>query len=237
MNATTYDHSVEALQRKMLETADNPVRQHVVETAKNFKTSWVELGRALYSVWKDKLYKEWGFQKFETYTSQEIGIRKQTAMKLLRSYFFLEKEEPALLKRAVSDEDGGDPGDSSGDRPDGDGQEGSQVPSFESVELLRQAKNNKNLDKDDYEVLKKKIVDDGRDAVEVKKDLTQMIRERKELEPEEAREERRTVVVRRFLSTLKSLKMELEATKMLPAAIAKDVEALIERVNAELPAA
>jgi hypothetical protein len=237
MNATTYGRGVETLRRKMQETADNPVRRHVVETAKNFKTSWVDLGRALYSVWKDKLYKEWGFQKFETYTSQEIGIRKQTAMKLLRSYFFLEKEEPSLLKRAVSADDDGDTGEPSEDSPDCDGQEASQVPSFESVELLRQAKNNKKLDKDDYEALKKQIVDDGRDAVEVKKDLTRMIRERKELEPEEAREERRTAVVRRFLSTLKSLKMEMEAAKMLPASIARDVDALIERVNAELPAA
>ncbi|MCU0651169.1 MAG: hypothetical protein MUC52_02935 [Candidatus Omnitrophica bacterium] len=205
------------METKIRETADNPVRQHVLETAKGFKSSWIELGRALYSVYKDKLYKEWGFAKFETYTSKEIGIRNQTAMKLLRSYFFLEKEEPGLLK----DENEGstDP---------------SKIPSYESVNVLRLAKNNKSLDNDDYENLKKGVFSEGKDALEVRKDLTSIIRERKELDPEEAREEKRTAVIRRFLSTLKSLKMELETTKMLPASLTKDVSELIKRVEEEM---
>jgi TATA-binding protein-associated factor Taf7 len=208
---------MESMETKIRETADNPVRQHVLETAKGFKSSWIELGRALYSVYKDKLYKEWGFAKFETYTSKEIGIRNQTAMKLLRSYFFLEKEEPGLLK----DENEGstDP---------------SKIPSYESVNVLRLAKNNKSLDNDDYENLKKGVFSEGKDALEVRKDLTSIIRERKELDPEEAREEKRTAVIRRFLSTLKSLKMELETTKMLPASLTKDVSELIKRVEEEM---
>jgi hypothetical protein len=208
---------MEAMEHKIQETADNPVRQHVLETAKEFKSSWIELGRALYSVHKDKLYKEWGFATFEAYTSKEIGIRNQTAMKLLRSYFFLEKEEPGFLK----DENGA-------------ATEPARIPSYESVNVLRLAKNNKALDNDDYENLKKGVFSEGKDALEVRKDLTGMIRERKELEPEEAREEKRLVVIRRFLSTLKSLKLELETTKMLPASLTKDVSALIKRVEEEM---
>lgn len=208
---------MEAMEYKIKEMADNPVRQHVLETAKDFKSSWIELGRALYSVHKDKLYKEWGFATFEAYTSKEIGIRNQTAMKLLRSYYFLEKEEPGLLK----DENGALT-------------EPVKIPSYESVNVLRLAKNNKALDNDDYEDLKKGVLSEGKDALEVRKDLTSLIRERKELEPEEAREEKRLVVIRRFLSTLKSLKLELETTKMLPVSLTKDVDALIKRVQEEI---
>lgn len=214
---SSYATKLEAMEYKIKETADNPVRQHVLETAKDFKSSWIELGRALYSVHKDKLYKEWGFATFDAYTSKEIGIRNQTAMKLLRSYYFLEKEEPGLLK----DENGALT-------------EPVKIPSYESVNVLRLAKNNKDLDNDDYEGLKKGVFSEGKDALEVRKDLTSLIRERKELEPEEAREEKRMVVIRRFLSTLKSLKLELETTKMLPASLTKDVSALIKRVEEEM---
>ena len=208
---------MESMEYKIKATADNPVRQHVLETAKGFKSSWIELGRALYSVHKDKLYKEWGFATFEAYTSKEIGIRNQTAMKLLRSYFFLEKEEPGYLKDENTDS--ADP---------------TRIPSYESVNVLRLAKNNKSLDNDDYETIKKRVFQDGKDALEVKKDLTCMIRQRNELDPQEARDQKRIVVIKRFLSTLKSLKMELETTKMLPAGLTKDVDALIKKVEEEM---
>jgi len=208
---------LEAMEYKIRETADNPVRRHVLETARDFKSSWIELGRALYSVHKDKLYREWGFATFEAYTSKEIGIRNQTAMKLLRSYFFLEKEEPNFLK--TENADAGEP---------------AKIPSYESVNVLRLAKNNKNLDNNDYENLKRSVFEDGKDVFEVKKDLTNLIRERKELEPEEAREEKRAIVIRRCLSALKSLKTELESSKMLPASLTRDIAALIKRVEEEM---
>ncbi|MDD5595453.1 MAG: hypothetical protein PHY94_04300, partial [Candidatus Omnitrophica bacterium] len=90
--------SLENIEEKMGQLDENSFRYHVLENAKGFKSSWIELGRSLYTVLKDKLYKEWGYGSFDIYTVKEIGIRKQTAMKLLRSYYFLEKEEPAYLK-------------------------------------------------------------------------------------------------------------------------------------------
>jgi len=183
----------------------------------DFKSSWIELGRALYAVHRDKLYKGWGFATFEAYTSREIGIRNQTAMKLLRSYFFLEKEEPQYLRRR-----------------DDEPNEPSQIPSYESVNVLRLAKSNKSLDESDYENLKKGVFHDGKDAVEVRKDLLGLIRQRKELEPEEAREKKRTALIRRCLSTLKSLKMEIEAARMLPASLVRDISSLIKRLEEEM---
>ncbi|MDD2752919.1 MAG: hypothetical protein PHN59_07275 [Candidatus Omnitrophica bacterium] len=208
--------SLENIEEKMQELDQGSFRYHVLENAKGFKSSWIELGRSLYTVLKDKLYREWGYGSFDIYTVKEIGIRKQTAMKLLRSYYFLEKEEPAVLKKEFTES-----------------QNALSVPTFESVDVLRMAKN-KKIGEEDYQDLKKQVFEKGRDARDVKKDLTAIIRQRVELEPEEAREQRKTITDRRLLGTLRSLKQEIEIGKLLPAGIIRDAESLIKKIEAEL---
>ena len=209
--------SLDNIEQKMKDMDAGSLRYHILENAKNFKVSWVELGRALYTVWKDKLYKDWGYTTLDAYTGKEIGIRKQTAMKLLKSYYFLEKEEPQYLKQEYIQ-----------------GAEASVIPSYESVDLLRQAKTKKTLDADDYAGLKKEVFENGKDAREVKKDLTALIRQRQELEPEEAHEKKRLSTLRRFLGTLKALKQEAEMGKLLPAPLIKEMNALVSKLEDEL---
>lgn len=93
--------SLRDIEERMGHLDEHSFRYHVLENAKNFKTSWIELGRSLYTVWKDKLYKEWGYSAFDTYAIREIGIRKHTAMKLLRSYYFWRKRSQNILKKIL----------------------------------------------------------------------------------------------------------------------------------------
>ncbi|MBU1871244.1 MAG: hypothetical protein ABIG46_05865 [Candidatus Omnitrophota bacterium] len=209
--------SLQGIEQKMEGLDRASLRYHVLESARNFKASWIELGRSLYSVWKDKLYKEWGYGTFDAYTAREIGIRKQTSMKLLKSYYFLEQEEPEYLKRGY-----GEPG------------EAAVVPSYESINMLRLAKNKKVLDREDYINLKKDIFEKGKDAPAIRKDLTAIMRQREELEPEEAWQRKKLSTVKRFLSTLKSLKQEIEISKLLPASIIKEAASLIHKLETEL---
>jgi hypothetical protein len=209
--------SLKTIEQKMEGLDRDSLRYHLLGSAKNFKTSWIELGRALYSVWKDKIYKEWGYTSFEQYSGREIGIRKQTAMKLLRSYFFLEKEEPDYLKAEYVDSQGA-----------------ALLPSYESIDLLRMAQGKKTLDSQDYHRLKKEIFEKGKDAREVRKDLTALIRQREELEPEEVYKKRRLSTVKRFLTTLKSLKQELEISKLLSAEILREASSLISKLESEI---
>lgn len=195
----------------------NSLRYKILSSAKSFKTSWIELGQALYSVFKDKLYKDWGFSSFDAYTSREIGIRKQTAMKLLKSYYFLEKEEPAYLQGYTEDS-----------------ANIASLPSYETIDVLRLAKNKKTLDNTDYARLKSEIFEKGKDSREVRKDLTALIRQREELEPEEARRRRKIATLRRFLGTLKSLKEEIEISKLLPTSLIKEAASLIDKLEAEI---
>ena len=74
-------------------------RYQVLATAKQFKSSWVELGEWLAKVSNKKQFSEWGFTSFEDYCTKEIRIRRQTAEKLLLAFRFLERREPSLLER------------------------------------------------------------------------------------------------------------------------------------------
>ena len=213
----TKSKSIKNIEAKMESLDVHSLRYHILESAKNFKCSWIELGRSLYSVWKDKMYKEWGYASFDIYVSRETGIRKQTAMKLLKSYYFLEKEEPQYLKNEYT-----------AATPT------ASLPSYESVNILRQAKNNKNLDDTDYSNLKNEIFQKGRDAQELKKNLGVMIRQRKELLPEVAQIDKRYATLKRLLGQLRLLKQEVAVLKLLPVSLIKELDNLIKNIDTEL---
>ncbi|MCM8760867.1 MAG: hypothetical protein NC938_01325 [Candidatus Omnitrophica bacterium] len=209
--------AITGLEQRMKTTEGDPVRQRILECAKNFKTSWIDLGQALYSVWKDKLYRQWGYITFGAYAVKEIGIRKTTALKLLKSYYFLEREEPALLERERTAE-----------------ADVASLPSYESINVLRLARDNKAIDEADYRALKKEVFEAGKETKDVRKTLSAMIRQRDEMGPEEARRRRKEAVIRRLISTLKSLKAEVDAAKMLPAAVLKDLAGIVTRIESEI---
>lgn len=209
--------SLDGIASRMENIDKESIRYRILSSAKNFKTSWIDLGQSLYSVWKDKLYKDWGYMTFEAYTAKEIGIKKPTAMKLLKSYYFLEKEEPAYLHKE-----------------DSDTVSVAAVPGYESVNVLRLAREGKKLDGVDYAALKKDVFGMGKDAQDVRKSLTGIMRQREELDPDEAREKKRLSTLKRFLATMKSLKRDLEVSKMLPAAVIKDLSVLITKIESEI---
>jgi len=210
--------SIKNIEQKMEEISPESLRYQVLGNAKKFKTSWIELGQILYTVWKDKLHKGWGYSEFDTYTSKEIGIQKQTALKLLRSYAFLEKAEPRYLKKEYTEE-----------------VNAAQVPTYEAVDVLRRASANKEIDKEDYARIKKYVLEKGKDAREAQKDLTEMIKKNEELQPEEIHQKKSMVRVKRFLSLLKSIKQEIRASKTLPVKIADETDKLINMIESEIP--
>ena len=209
--------SLKNIEQKMQTLDSDSLRYRILESAKNFKTSWIQLGQALYTVWKDKLFKEWGYVKFETYAAKEIGIRKTTAMKLLKSYYFLEKEEPDYLT------------------PDfAQNQDAALLPGYEAINALRLAKDNKKIGPQDYRHLKNEIFEKGKDVREFRQDLMDLIREKQELVPEEAWKKKRLSTVKRLLGTLKSLKKEAQVLKLLPPGIIQETSGLIKKIESEI---
>lgn len=201
-----------------LETVDpESLRHHILEKAKDFKTTWIEFGQALYPVWRDKAYRDWGFLTFEGYVVKEVGIRKETAMKLLRSYSFLEKEEPKYISRDHYQEL--KPGN---------------VPCYESVDILRRVKNKGLLKEEDYGRLRENVLDKAQEPKQIKQELTTLIRQREELTPQEAQSKERLKQVNRMISALKVAKRDIELLQILPVGLVKDIDVLISRIEKEI---
>lgn len=208
--------TMENIDRKLENAEEGTARHKVLSSAKSFKTSWFDLGQSLYSVWRDRLYKEWGYATFDAYTTKEIGIKKPTAMKLLKSYYFMEKEEPNYVEKVASPEDP------------------ASVPTYDAINLLRLAKNKKTLDGGDYAHLRREVLEMGREASLVKKDLTSLIKQREELEPDEARHKKRMGILKRLITSLKSLRADIENSKLLPVATIKEISGLIHKIELEI---
>lgn len=198
---------------KIIEQSEN-LRVHLAQHAKDFKLSWVQLGQGLYSVWRDKLYQAWEYQKFEDYVVGELGLKKPLALKLLKTYFFVEQEEPVYLKKEFSE-----------------ARATAVVPGYEGLDVLRKARGHKELTREDYSKLRKDIFEKGKEASLVSKDLTALIRERKKIDPKEAREEREEQSIRRLMAALRSFTKDMEALQSADPQIVQEAEELLERLE------
>jgi hypothetical protein len=191
-------------------TDSEDLRQQARRATRDFKDSWRNLAKVLQAVWSKKAYKQWGYETFDQYSAQEVHVRKHTAMKLIRSYQFLEKEEPSRLEYAGSTD---------------------EAPSFEAVHTLQRAK--KSLSEGDYQKIKKDIFTEKKDIGEVKKDLTSLIlKRRKDVNPEEERTRLGRLAIIKFVATLESFKKDVETLHILPHNIAEDIARLIEGIQA-----
>ena len=203
--------------QKEQHTSDHILREEVQIYAKDFKRAWVGLGQHLNAIYQDKLYRNWGYDKFETYIVKEVGLKKPAAMKLLKSYLFLEEEEPTYLKDDFFKE-----------------REAPKIPGVDEVNVLRLAKNRKELYKSDYDRLKRDVFDKGHSAAAVRQSLTNLIKERKQVDPEEERHQRNQAAIRRLLNSLRVFKKDMAALKLVPAQILKETDVIIKHLEDQL---
>lgn len=199
-----------------VDVAQEELRKKIQEVAKKHKASWIELGQYLYSIHKDKLYKSWGYTEFSTYCRKELRIRESTASKLLKSYFFLEKEEPSMASAPLSE-----------DAP-------ATIPHYESVNLLRLAKENKNLTTEDFADLRQAVLQTGKEPKEVRAQVKKILSEREDADPAEVRRNRRRATIKRLVSFLGSIKRELENGKLLPDYLLKQIQDLSVKLQDQL---
>ncbi|MDE2028468.1 MAG: hypothetical protein KGK03_01920 [Candidatus Omnitrophica bacterium] len=190
------------------------LREHIAQHAKTFKLSWVQLAQGLYSVWRDKLYHAWEHEKFEDYCVRELGLKKPLALKLVKTYFFVEQEEPVYLKKEFAETRGT-----------------LNIPSYEGLDVLRLARGRKELTREDYTKLRKDIFEKGREATSVRKDLTAIIKERKAVDPQEEREQRHVQSVRRLVTALKTFKKDMETLKLGEPDLIEEAEGLLRRLE------
>ena len=209
--------SISEIENKLEGMDKNSLRYQTLQSARHFKSSWIELGQYLQTVWREKHYKSWGYMSFESYCAKEIAIKNSTALKLLRSYYFLEREEPVFLKTKLID---------SGKVV--------ELPSYDSVDILRFAKDKKGLHEDDYKTLRYSVLDRGEEPKEVRNKLRNILESYAELDPEEEKKRRHTATVKRFLTTLRNLKGEIEHSGRLSKKVLGEIDQLVKKIEMEL---
>lgn len=148
MNESKKSLGERAIEQIMETLPPESERYQVLATARTFKSSWVALGERLLRVKRGGLFQEWGYDNFEAYCAQEIRIKKPTAQKLTLAYDFLEREEPQLVPRQG---------------------EIAPVPDYRSVELLRQAREEKGFSEEDYAGLRRAVLEENRSHPTVQK--------------------------------------------------------------------
>ncbi len=131
--------AVERIAARIEDLPEGSLRRRVLEGARRFKASWVELARLLAQVRREGQWREWGFQSFERYCARELFIRKQTAEKLTASYGFLERHEPEMARARQP-------------RP---------APAFEVIEVLSRAEAAGRLPAEAYRELRQEVVEGG----------------------------------------------------------------------------
>ena len=140
MDKETRTKGSQHIEQLMQQLSPESERYKVLATAKQFKSSWVELGEWLAKISSKKRFSEWGFTSFEDYCTREVRIRRQTAEKLLLAFRFLERKEPGLLER----------------------KEGRPLPDYRSVDLLRQANEEKHFSLAEYSELRQAVIEEER---------------------------------------------------------------------------
>ncbi len=194
------------------------LREKTLEVARRHKASWIELGQYLYAIYKDKLYRGWDYLNFETYCTKELRIRQTTAVKLLKSYYFLEKEEPEVLKAAQPENDDPKP-----------------VPSYESVNVLRIAKNNKKLTAGEFQNIRQAVFQSEKEPKEVRAQVRKLLSEKEEeQDPREVRRGRRNSAIKRLITILSTTKKELESDDLLPTYLLKQIHDLVVKLEDQL---
>lgn len=128
-------------------------RYRVLDVARRFKSSWVELGEELLRVNNQNLFQQWGYESFQEYCAREIRIKQPTAQKLTRAYNYLAKEEPELLARRVDLK---------------------PLPDYRTIDLLRQAREEKEFTGEQYAALRKSALEEERSHPVIRKQFQEM---------------------------------------------------------------
>jgi hypothetical protein len=128
---------VEAAMAERLESLEpGSKRYEVLSCAIEFKRSWIHLAHHLADVRRQGDFKEWGYRTFEAYAQHELYIRRDTALKLVRSFDFLNAHERPLLRSVEGEGDG------------------APLPNFGALEILAEARENPNLTERDYKEIR-----------------------------------------------------------------------------------
>ncbi len=198
----------ETISEKASQLPPGTLRHSVLLASKRFKSSWVELGKLLTEVRDQALFEQWGFESFEAYCLKELRIRKPTALKLTRSFSFLDRHEPTEMAKTDIAE---------------------KAPAFEVVEVLAGAEERGQLSAQQYKSIRDSIWDSEKPVSELRRDFVERFPAPESAPPSD------TAQIKRWAGLAKKLADDLHSSKKVPkslaeraGALADDLEELLE---------
>jgi hypothetical protein len=205
---TNVKTKAEALIDQLMQQLDpDSPRYHVLASARQFKSSWVDLGEKLLKVKREGLFQEWGYQDFIDYCRKEVRIKQPTAQKLTLAYHYLEQKEPDLLR----------------------GENALQtLPDYRAVDLLRQAEEEQQLSQDEISQLRQAVLSENRSFPTVRQRFNQASQARRDSS------EQRRFALQAVLSAGRRLSTALEGIDELKEEIVAPLQRLINTLEEEL---
>ena len=204
MRETAKSKSELIIEQLMRELDPGTPRYQVLAVARQFKSSWAELGEQLLKVKNAGEFQGWGYESFDDYCAKEIRIRKETARKLTLAYRYLEQEEPALLgaERRLQ-----------------------PLPDYRAIDLLRQAREEQHFSAEEYAQLRDSVVEQERSLPTIQKQFREvaMVRNPTEIDPLKQ--------VRSALTTARRLDGQLEELTGLAPELIKGLHELMNDLH------
>ncbi len=96
---TRADEELAALADTLAAKGDDGLRLEMVQRARRFKRSWVEMAEAIVQVRDTQAYRRWGYPDLYRYCLDELQIKGVTVDKLTGSFTALTRHAPQVLRR------------------------------------------------------------------------------------------------------------------------------------------
>ena len=174
---------------RLLKTVEAGSQRHqTLDSALDFKGSWIDLAGHLKKVEDEDLWKDWDYSSLNAYCKKELQLSRGEIRKMREGYAWLETEAPDLLEAAQS---------SNADTP----QKSRPVPDIETVDQLAKGYREvrqERVPRDTYQELK-------RAALRGERSSYQLRREFKEAVPEDKREKKPANPKKHLKRALKAL--------------------------------
>jgi len=188
----TVHEKLDALAETLSKKGDDGQRLELVQRARRFKRSWIEMAEAISWVRDTGAYERWGFATLHDYCRDELHIRGATVDKLTGGYATLRTHAPQVFRR------------------DGVGQE---IPTVDAVDYFAQALNPKKNDKrpipepadDVIRELKTAVFDENKPVAVLRREFNPVLRPKPDGAEALERMEKASAAARRLSSLVEKI--------------------------------
>lgn len=208
--------SVKKIDARLDRLEPGSLRHQVMTALRQFRASWVELGRLLNEVVYGGDYKEWGYDDFEVYCARELGLKKPTVQKLMVSYNYMKKYEG---KRLTDFEDSGKTS-------------APEIPDFQTVELLDRVRRREEMPDDKISELHRRAFEGEGEEPEFRKELRQCLRPPMSEDQMGERSNARKSELAGILRSARDLRRKLVHTSAVPGGLKERLEQCLIELEA-----